>query len=139
MSCSPVHQKDILVSSPTHWSDWSGLLSAVSGGLVGLLGVVGTWEEEVSLQVTFSVVMSEVWTASTVSTVLGVTSSELSAAPLSSVTTLNNKKIHDVTRQTSPLVEVLVQPTDSVSLLLQHFPENIFLSLETEIIILAFE
>ena len=78
------------MSSPTHWSDWSGLLSAVSGGLVG---VVGTWEEEeVSLQVTFSVVMSEVWTASTVSTVLGVTSSELSAAPLSSVTTLNNNK-----------------------------------------------
>ena len=48
---------------------------------------------------------------------------------------INQKKIHDVTRQTSPLVEVLVQRTDSVSLLLQHFPENIFLSLETEIII----
>ena len=81
-----------MVSSPTHWSDWSGLLSAVSGVLEEVVGVVGTWEEEVSLQVTFSVVMSEVWTASTVSTVLGVTSSELSAAPLSSVTTLNNNK-----------------------------------------------
>ena len=81
------------MSSPTHWSDWSGLLSAVSAVSGGLVGVVGTWEEEeVSLQVTFSVVMSEVWTASTVSTVLGVTSSELSAAPLSSVTTLNNNK-----------------------------------------------
>ena len=86
-----------MVSSPTHWSDWSGLLSAVSGGLLGLVGVDGTWEEEeVSLQVTFSVVMSEVWTASTVSTVLGVTSSELSAAPLSSVTTLNIQEMINV-------------------------------------------